>query len=73
MPIQNLDVAVGQLLGDFDLVEIPGGVVINGGPEQRAEIANIPLGAKAVGLRLKVGQLLLDLRAGSRARSRVPS
>ena len=57
---QHLDIAVGQLLGDFDLVEVPGGVVVDGGPEQGAEIADVPVGRR-LGTGPEVGQFLLHL------------
>jgi hypothetical protein len=37
----DLDAAVGQALGDFDLVEVFRGVVVDGRPEQAAQIPNV--------------------------------
>jgi len=44
---QDLDVAVRELFGDFDLVEVAGGVVVDGGPQQVAEVASSPFVAGA--------------------------
>ena len=37
--MQNANAAVKQLLGPFDLVEIFGGVVVDGRPEQIAQVS----------------------------------
>ena len=41
---QDADAAVAQVLGEFDLVEIARRVVIDGGPEQLAQIAHVGAG-----------------------------
>ena len=45
---QHLDAAPGKTFGDFDLIEIPRGVVVDGRPEKRAEVAK-------PGVRMNVG------------------
>ena len=45
---QHLDAAPGKTLGDFDLIEIARGVVVDGRPEKRAEVAK-------TGVRMNVG------------------
>ncbi len=52
---EHADTAVGQLLGPFDLVEISRGIVVDGGPEQVAQVGKA-VGSGEGGLRLDSGQ-----------------
>ena len=40
----DLHIAVGSALGDFNLIQIARGVVVDRGPEEVAKIANIAAG-----------------------------
>ena len=44
---QDADAAVGELLGPLDLVEILGGVVVDGGPEQVAQVLDSGIGGRS--------------------------
>ena len=59
-PYQNFDLACPELLSNFDLIEIPGIVVVNGGPEQRSQVANASVGCNCRWVRLDFSNLLLN-------------
>ena len=60
MPIRIFDIAVRQSFRNFDLVEIARGVVIDGRPEQVAQIAHTSSGSDLRRMRAQICQLLLD-------------
>ena len=55
----HFDVAIGQALGDFDLVEIFRGVVVDRRPQQTAQVANLVGRRQLRRMRPDVRQLLL--------------
>ena len=69
---QHADAAVGQLLGPLDLVEIFRGVVVDGGPEQIAQVGEAVGGGKG-GLRLDGGKFRVGSRQENRAEIRARS
>ncbi len=56
----HFDVAVGQAFGNFDLVEIFGGVVVDRGPKQISEVANFVGRHELRRMRSDIRQLFLN-------------
>ena len=57
----DLHIAIGSAFGDFNLIQIARSVVVDGGPEQVAKIANIAAAAIVADL-LSAGELVGDRR-----------
>jgi len=72
MADQDLDVAIGQALGDLDLVEIFRGVVVDRRPEQVAQVGHFGGGRELGRMSGDVGELLL-VAGGKLVRNPLPA
>ena len=57
----DFHVAIGDAFGDLDLIEVARGVVVDGRPEQIAQIADVSVGRDLRRMGLQFGELLRNL------------